>query len=188
MQKHFLLILSFIIGFNHLFGQTDSTKREYLIYTLKGTNFHSIIKENKKIVLKDKNNHRVKGKLKIINDSTIAVINPFVASANNDTFNLKDIKFIRPNKAIHKIGSVCLGLVSYIVITTGKISYDIGYEGTGIVIMAIGAGIGVESILLFNGSKLNSKRYLFNIITTKGHKLKRSELKKIMKSKNLNNN
>lgn len=188
MKKQLFIFISFIIGLNNLFSQKDTIKRDYLIYTLKGTNIHNFIKENKKIVLKDKYNHRVKGNLQIINDSTIAVLDPFLDSINYDTFNLNDIKFIRPNKTIHKLGSVCVGLVSFIVIFTGKISYDVGFEGAGIFIMAMGTAIGVESVLLYNGSKLKSKRFKYSVLTTDGYKLKKRDLKKIMRDKNLKNN
>lgn len=74
------------------------------------------------------------------------------------------------------------------MIFTGKISYDVGFEGAGIFIMAMGTAIGVESVLLYNGSKLKSKRFKYSVLTTDGYKLKKRDLKKLMRDKNLKNN
>lgn len=180
MKKSFFLLLFIFVSSNVLRSQTDSIQRKYLVYSLKGTNFHNFFKENKFIVIKDKNNHRFAGNLNIINDSMITILDPYATSIKYDTFHLKDLKHIRPSRFAHQIGSVFLSSVSVLILALGKFTYNIGDYTSAISLISAGLFLEVESINLVNGTKISSKHYKIKIVTIVGHKLKRKDLKKLM--------
>jgi hypothetical protein len=168
---------------NDTVNSNDSTIRKYLVVRSHRWYRRSyIFKNNKRLKVTTLSGGVMRGRLKIIDDSSFILYNTM--NSKLDTFRISEI---------YKINNVSLGgniaaAIAFVggtaLIAGGYDTYNnnqsrLGYSILGIFIMMNGVGLTVASIPLVNGKPLPDYKYAFVIIETKGKKLRYWDLRKI---------
>lgn len=147
----------------------------YLVISAKD-DFHRsrVFKENKRLMIKTYDNRKLRGRLKILNDSTIYLCNTF--SGKTDTFKLSEIRIIRNVSLVtNVIAAYHFILAPFFILSGISIISSPGFifdESFGAFMIAVGiAAIGVSS-LYFNGYGLSRQDFDYHIHHAKGYILK----------------
>jgi hypothetical protein len=178
MVRIFLLIGFFCLMEVH--GQLkDSAIRRYFVMESRGPlALHKIIKDGRRIWVRDTFRNSMRGKLRILNDTTIEIHNLF--TREKDTFDVRAINKVKRPTLAGTLISIHYGIqgVALFVAGVALITYGdewvrrIGYFVTG-----AGTLTAVASFSSVNGSSSRRENYKFRIINTRGFKLKRKYVK-----------
>ena len=181
MFKKLSLIL-FLLSTFTLAGQenTSDSLQHYLLLQSKGNHTYSVVfRENKKMEVSVKNGDYFKGKLFILNDSTIEIVN--FHSSEVDTISISDISKIRYVGLANKIIAYPSLLVAsgflfggWVVLSAaGK--YDPIGSAVGTAFMILSTPFIALSTILFNGKYYKLSKHDIMVYHTKIKKLKRKQ-------------
>ncbi len=174
-MRYFLLLYCLIafIGTAVAQQQKDTVVRKYMVFRSKQYGYEfKFFKEGKKIFVKDTSGNKLTGLLKIMNDSTLVLVNAY--KNKRDTFKLSEIEIVRahtPGKTLIAGTFILGGFLMYglagLIKATGGLPEGV-YQ-----LMAMGMGADLLAIRLAVGVRLSHKKYKYKIVTTKGYKLKK---------------
>lgn len=176
----YLLMLLFMLCCQMLLSQVkevDTLHRRYLVCTdqYKGKR-HIIIREGRPLIIKNYSGKKCKGKLKVINDSTICLQD--LKHQRSDTFLLDSVKRIRRphiGRAFFSTYVIIGGLEAALIGIWLKTQKNFGHLGAGY--MAIGAAEMAVGAIIFNGPHYRHTQYRYHIVETKGYKLEKKHLR-----------
>lgn len=183
MKKQIIVILLLFLFKLDAYSQLDSIKRKYLTYTKKNSNVHQFFKENTRLLIISKNGEKKRGKLFILNDSTLLLKNNHLLDgATTDTFSLKDVNKIKYSSPLNKFVSIYLLLNSYACGGIAYLFYEDGtYTGIGNFFTGLSATFLGSSVLNYYGKTLKHSNYQFKVLRTNGFELKKKHLKYLLK-------
>lgn len=178
-----LSLFFFLLSTLKLVGQEKADSlQHYLILQSKGKHTYSVVfSENKKMEVTVKNGDYFKGKLFILNDSTIEIVN--FHSSEVDTISISDISKIRYVGLANKIIAYPSLLVAsgflfggWVVLSAAGKNDPIG-SAVGTAFMVISTPFIALSAILFNGKYYKTSKHDIMVHHTKTKKLKRKQSK-----------
>jgi hypothetical protein len=183
MFKKLSLIL-FLLSTFKLAGQDNSTDslQHYLILQSKGNHKYSVVfRENKKMEVHNKQGEYFKGKMFVLNDSTIEIVNFHFSEI--DTISISNISKIRYVGLANKIiafpsllaggGFLLLGGGIY----TAAGNYDPIGSAVGTAFMVISTPFIALSAILFHGKSYKMSKHDIKVYHSKIRNLKRKQSK-----------
>jgi hypothetical protein len=170
-----IILAIFLLCYLQISAQLkDSTVRKYFVCESQTFLRSSlVISEGKRILVRDTSGKKLRGRLKILDDSTIVVHNR--TTGITDTFNTRIIdKVRRPSMFNCIMGGISTGMSLAMVSLGTVLMFDdnstIRLLG-GIVAFAGGLST-VSSVFVINGKTYRPNSFRYNIVTTKGYKLR----------------